>query len=150
MNPGVLLILNAACSFFMAGLIWMVQLVHYPLFANVGAANFLEYERQHAMRISFIVVPVMLLELVTSFALIVLRPRSIPVWALAVGAALVVMLWLSTLLLQSPKHGRLALGFDAAVLSSLIATNWIRTAGWSLRSLLAAWMLWLGMGRAVQ
>lgn len=147
MNPNTLLILNAAATFFMTGLIWMVQAVHYPLFAQVGSASFIDYERQHAIRISFIVAPVMLLELVTAASLLAVRPRYIPAWAAVAGLALVMLLWLSTLLLQSPRHGRLAMGFDAAVLSSLIATNWIRTAGWTLRSALVAWMIWLGLGR---
>lgn len=150
MNPNTLLVLNAAATFFMTGLIWLVQIVHYPLFAQVGNAGFIDYERQHAFRISFIVAPVMLLELVTAITLLAVRPRYIPAWAAMVGLLLVVLLWLSTLLLQSPRHVRLAMGFDAAVLSSLIATNWIRTVGWTLRSALVAWMLWLGLERVGQ
>ena len=32
----LLLLLHAAATLFMTGLIWFVQVVHYPLFARVG------------------------------------------------------------------------------------------------------------------
>ena len=33
----LLLLLHAGATFFMCGLIWFVQIVHYPLFAQVGS-----------------------------------------------------------------------------------------------------------------
>ena len=34
------LIIHAAATWFMVGLIWFVQIVHYPMFANVGRDSF--------------------------------------------------------------------------------------------------------------
>ena len=39
-----------------------------------------------------------------------------------------------------PLHGRLAQGFDAVAHRRLVSTNWVRTAGWSVRGLLALLM----------
>ena len=39
---------NLCASLFMTGVIWFVQIVHYPLFANVSRSAFAEYERRHA------------------------------------------------------------------------------------------------------
>jgi hypothetical protein len=54
---------------------------------------------------------------------------------------LVAVIWLSTALLQVPAHGRLSAGFDAETGGFLVATNWIRTIAWSLRSAVVVWML---------
>ena len=40
-----------------------------------------------------------------------------------------------------PRHNLLAAGFDAAVIDSLVASNWIRTIAWTARAGLAAWFL---------
>ena len=37
------LITCAAATWFMAGLHWFVQVVHYPLFADVGTERFIAY-----------------------------------------------------------------------------------------------------------
>ncbi len=39
------------------GLIWFVQVVHYPLFAAVGQEGFHAYERQHQRLKAFVVAP---------------------------------------------------------------------------------------------
>jgi hypothetical protein len=36
-------------------------------------------------------------------------------------------------MLQVPLHQKLSSGFDAAVHRRLVATNWWRTVGWTLR-----------------
>jgi hypothetical protein len=59
-----------------------------------------------------------------------------------VGLALIAAIWLSTFFVQVPLHGRLARdGHSAAVVDSLVRSNWIRTIAWTARAILAAWML---------
>jgi sterol desaturase/sphingolipid hydroxylase (fatty acid hydroxylase superfamily) len=66
---------NLAATWFMVGLIWFVQVVHYPLFAAVPAGEpFAAYHRQHVRRTTWVVAPVMLVELVTAVALLLARP----------------------------------------------------------------------------
>ena len=81
------------------------------------------------------------IELVTALALVWLRPFGLPAWQVWTGLALVGVIWLSTALLQVPLHNTLAAGFDADVHRRLVATNWIRTVAWSLRSALVLAML---------
>jgi hypothetical protein len=50
------------------------------------------------------------------------------------------VIWLSTALLQSPRHRELGGGFDAASYRFLVASNWLRTACWSARGLVVLWM----------
>ena len=54
---------------------------------------------------------------------------------------LVVVIWLSTALLQVPQHGRLQRGFEARAQQALVNGNWIRTAAWSLRAILVSWLM---------
>ena len=55
---------------------------------------------------------------------------------------MVAILWLSTLLVQMPLHGRLKhAGHTPEIVASLVRTNWLRTVLWSARAVLAIWML---------
>lgn len=131
----LLLTTHVAATWLMTGLIWFVQVVHYPLMGRVGAAGFSEYERAHTRRTSWVVGPPMLVEAGTALLLL---DRGTPA---IVGLALLGGIWLSTAALQVPMHRRLADGFDAAAHRRLVATNWLRTIGWSLRSILvASWL----------
>lgn len=128
-----LLLIHAATTFTLIGLIWTIQLVHYPLFAEVGRENFLEYHARHCRRITPLVAPLMLGEAITAGLLILWGARN--PWLL--GSFLFIALnWLSTWRLQIPLHVRLANGFDAAAQHRLVATNWFRTAAWTVRGIL--------------
>jgi hypothetical protein len=79
-------------------------------------------------------------ELLTSLALLASPIDRVPRWVPWAGAALVGVIWLSTALLQVPRHNQLGAGFDAPAHQALVATNWIRTVAWTAR---AALMLWI-------
>ena len=100
--PTVALIANAAAAWFLTGLIWIVQVVHYPLFASVGREVFASYEAAHARLITLVVGPVMLLELAAAVALAFVRPASVPGWAAWAGLGLLAAIWISTFLVQVP------------------------------------------------
>lgn len=138
----LILLANALATWFMTGLIWIVQIVHYPLFAIVGLEHGTDYQRSHQFRISFVVAPPMLIEAATSLALAWYVPVGVAGWQVITGIGLVLVIWLSTALFQVPCHGRLAsLGFDDRVHRRLVRSNWIRTIAWSLRAALVAVML---------
>lgn len=62
------ILFNAASTLMMTGVIWFVQVVHYPLFAEVGRAEFAQYEASHSGLTTLIVAPLMLVELITAFS----------------------------------------------------------------------------------
>jgi len=134
----LLLPLQLLSTLAMFGLIWFVQVVHYPLFLQVGAENFPAYETAHANRTTYVVAPLMLMELATAGLLLLpgMRPSSIPMWQAWAGAGLGGVIWFSTAFLQVPLHNRLQVGYSADVIGKLVATNWIRTVAWSLRAML--------------
>lgn len=134
--PGVMLLINLAATCFMAGLIWFVQVVHYPLFARVGAAEFCDFHRRHTRMTTRVVAPVMLLELASAVAMVMWAPMGVaPIWPW-LGLGLLVIIWASTAVIQVPCHTRLSRGLDTAMCSRLCRTNWIRTIGWTLRAAL--------------
>ncbi len=135
-------LLHAAFTCAMIGVIWFVQLCHYPLFALVGVEAFPAFEAAYTRSTVFVIVPLMLGELVTALWLAFgplpgpLRPLGW--WSLA----LLALIWASTFLVQVPLHHQLSAGFDAAIHERLVRTNWIRTTVWSGRGFLAMGLLW--------
>jgi hypothetical protein len=126
----LLFAVHAAATWALVGLIWTVQLVHYPLFAQVGAKAFRHYHARHTRQITWIVAPLMAAELLTAFLLVARGVRQ--PWLLASLLPLAFN-WISTWRVQIPLHDRLAAGFDADVHRRLVATNWWRTAAWNIR-----------------
>lgn len=129
-------IANFVATIFMTGLIWMVQVVHYPLFNDVGPENYIQYQLRHQTNITFIVGPVMLIELFTAILMAWYPMSSSDRWTVYVGIALVAVIWLSTASLQIPCHQKLSQGFDQAVYNWLVRSNWIRTIAWTARGVL--------------
>ncbi|PHQ36395.1 hypothetical protein [Rhodopirellula bahusiensis] len=142
MNANLLLLLNALSTWYMVGLIWMVQVVHYKMFDRVGEEVFARYATDHARLITPIVAVPMLIEIATAAGLLILRPGNLSfAWAVS-GLILLVVIWTSTAALQVPAHGKLASGFRPDVYSTLVTTNWIRTVAWSIRGVMVGWALW--------
>jgi hypothetical protein len=136
-SPSTLLLTHAAATWFMTGLIWVIQVVHYPLFARVGAEGYRDYQLGNQPLISLIVGPAMLVEALATAAILLTR-RDGPAFA---AAALLAIIWASTAFLQVPMHNALANGFDAQAHARLVDTNWIRTVAWTARGVLALYFL---------
>ena len=50
-NLRPLIVVHAAASMFMVGLIWTIHYVHYPLFAYVGESTYVSFQAAHVERI---------------------------------------------------------------------------------------------------
>ncbi|MBO6523446.1 MAG: hypothetical protein JJ971_06465 [Balneolaceae bacterium] len=131
MDLNLIFLINLSASLFLTGLIWTIQLVHYPAFHFVDEADFLNFHPFHNRRISFIVIPVMITELITSGFLW----WNDELFSLnAIGFYLVCLIWTSTFLLSVPNHAKLAKGKDDIVITSLVNTNWVRTILWTVKA----------------
>jgi len=119
----------------MVGLIWFVQIVHYPLLAHLDAAGIAEHQRLTG----YVVAGPMTVEAATAALLLVARPDGVSLAQAALGAALVVVVWASTAFLQVPIHRALAGG--SGDVGRLVAGNWVRTVAWTGRAAVVAWML---------
>jgi len=127
-----------ACTF-MTGLIWIVQLLHYPAFAAIEASTFPKFHQMHSQRISFIVAPVMLFELVTGGLLLIYPPREPLV---IISFVLLIVIWICTFTISVPLHNQLGTQKDLDKIKKLILTNWPRTILWSFRSILLLWVFY--------
>lgn len=125
----------------MVGVIWMVQVVHYPMSAEYSAVAPVRAVVDHQRRITPVVGPFVAAESVTALILLVDRPPTMGTLAAWTAAALLGVALLSTIAIQVPVHGRLAEGHDDELARRLITTNWLRTAAWTARGLILAAVL---------
>ncbi|MCC5021401.1 MAG: 7-cyano-7-deazaguanine synthase QueC [Candidatus Synoicihabitans palmerolidicus] len=118
------------CTWALVGLIWVVQLVIYPMLAKVASTGWIAWHREYMRRIGWVVAPLMLGEISAGAVWLWVAPEAGWAW---VGAGLIAVIWVSTALVQVPLHRRLGDGFEAKLVSRLVTSNWVRTAAWTLR-----------------
>ena len=136
-------LLNISSTWFMVGLIWLIQIVHYPLFKFVGKNEFQTYHIWHSVVITPLVGTVMLIELISSILLVVFPPKNVSLTIPIIGVILVFIIWTSTAFLQIPQHNALANAYELESHNILVQTNWIRTIAWSMRGFLLLYMFHL-------
>ncbi len=139
----LLLLLNFALGLYLTGLIWTVQVVHYPGFALVPPVAWSAFHRAHTARITWVVMGPMLLELALGGWLAWRGPAlGISAWFGWGLYGLVLLTWAHTGLVAVPLHNRLGAGFDAGLVQQLIQANWVRTIAWTLRASGLGWLVW--------
>lgn len=144
-----ILLIQAASAWFMTGLIWFVQLVHYPLMQRVGPAEWREYERAHQRQTTWAVAPVMLTELLTAALLLLIvfgnAPTELssgaPKAVVMIATGLLAAVWISTFAVQVRLHTALLNSDDLTIRRALVRTNWTRTIIWTTRAALLLWLL---------
>ncbi|NNE98544.1 MAG: hypothetical protein HKN25_05935 [Pyrinomonadaceae bacterium] len=123
-----MLIASLLVNFGLAVLIWTVQLVIYPSFFEVEAKRFADWHNTYTTRISFLVLPLMVLQVVFfGLRLIEGGPQAITISQ----SVLVAFVWAMTFFASVPCHNRLSVKKDEIQIKRLVSTNWPRTAAWS-------------------
>ncbi|WFB37063.1 hypothetical protein P3T73_04730 [Kiritimatiellota bacterium B12222] len=122
------------CAAYMTGIIWFVQLVHYPMLHHSNGADTKAGHAEYTHRMGRVVIPVMLAEM----GIQAWWALAAPSYTSLLGLSFLVVIWLSTFLLQVPTHQKLQLEFNAQQQRYLLHTNWIRTVLWTARALLLA------------
>ncbi len=126
---------HLVATVFMVGLIWFVQVVHYPLFNRISGDASIQYAAEHQRRTAWVVGLPMLVEGITTLWLFFdpINGRLLPL----LGGLVLLEIHLSTVFLQIPLHKKLSKGYEREVVRKLVATNWIRTIGWTVRAAIA-------------
>ena len=126
---------HLVATVFMVGLIWFVQVVHYPLFNRISGDASIQYATEHQRRTAWVVGLPMLAEGITTLWLFFdpINGRLLPL----LGGLALLKIHLSTVFLQVPLHKKLSQGYEREVVRKLVATNWIRTIGWTFRAAIA-------------
>jgi len=117
----------------MIGVIWVIQLVHYPSFHYIDRSSYELFQDFHMRNISWIVFPVMSVELVTGILLI-----QSPIFGSSnklffISMILLALIWFLTATLFISIHKNLSKGFNKDIINKLVNLNWLRTILWSLR-----------------
>lgn len=132
MKLELIFIAHLFSCFAMTGLILLIQLVHYPTFKYIDVSSFKQFNLFHQRNISFIVMPLMLIELGTGILLTFYLPHKIFV----INLILNTVIFLSTAFLSVPLHKKLLMTKSSTFIEKLVLTNWIRTFAWTVRSLI--------------
>ena len=142
MQPDVIVLAaHAVATWYMVGLIWFVQVVHYPLKATMKEPEFTQYQQLHMKRTGWVVGPAMLLEAGTTAWLALNPPTPNLESYTLLGIGLLGIIWGATAVFLVPLHNRLLNGYDKRAIRSLCRANWIRTFGWSARGVIALVLL---------
>ena len=118
----LLIIINSI----LVGVILMTQILSYPLLLKLSISNFYNYYNSYTKRISFIVIPLMIIEVLLSIILNIILNN----FYLFASNILLFVVWGSTFFIQVPIHNKLSSNHSYVLINKLIYTNWIRTIAW--------------------
>ncbi len=127
---------HLAATWMMVGVIWFVQVCHYPLFAWIPEDAFPAYEAAHRHATTTVVLPTMAVEAFSTVWL-TLQTRGRRRRIATAGLALLALIWAVTFFVQVPLHAQLQSAFSTQEHASLVRNNWWRTIAWTLRGILA-------------
>jgi len=128
---GPVVLSHIFCMFFMTGLCWFVQIVHYPLFKHIDRENFPSYQRKN-FGTAYLAIPVMIIELISGIWLLYLSDA----YLLLINLVLFALIGISTIIYQVPLHLELMNKPNSKSFNLLIRTNWIRTGLWTIRCII--------------
>ncbi|WP_394936080.1 hypothetical protein [uncultured Ilumatobacter sp.] len=137
-TEAAILLIALAATWAMTALIWVIQLVHYPIFDSIdpGEDNqgWIQFASRHTSSISIVVGPLMLAEGLTGLWLAVTPPAGVSRVLPIVALGLMAVAYGVTVFVSAPIHGQMSQRFDAQLHHRLVTTNWIRTAAWTTRA----------------
>lgn len=126
----VALVAGTAASWVMVGVIWFVQIVHYPLLAQLRDAVS-RTSAEHRWRTTVVVAAPMAVQGLATLVLLMAPPDQVwPLWPWAAAVLLAVALGV-TAAVSVPLHVRMTDIGDLSAGRRLVITNWWRTAAWS-------------------
>ena len=119
-----LLIGCAVLYLYATGGCWLLQVVCYPAYHLVGAAEFVPFHVAFGKRLLQVFVGPAVLACMLSFVLVLVRPAAVPLWA-ALGCAITsAIILITTIAIEVPKHNQLDRdGKSAALIDGLVQNN---------------------------
>ena len=108
---------------------WVIQLIVYPSFKYYNKSNLDDWHPIYTQRVSLIVIPLMVGQLV--FHLI--GTFDTPSLYKVISLLLIVLAWVLTFVFAVPLHGQLSSSNNPdKTINQLIKVHWGRTVSWSL------------------
>jgi hypothetical protein len=134
------LVLNLLATWTMVGVIWFVQLVHYPLLAVVPVESASTIAVDHQRRTAWVVMISMTVEGFSTLALMRWVPEGVATWLPWANGVFLAIALGCTVLLSVPRHARMAENPTPTIGRELVVTNWPRTIAWTICGALTATM----------
>lgn len=137
----VALLGNLCASVLMTGIVSFIQFVQYPLLNHISSFDFTCYFKKYISRITWIIYPVMIIEIgfASWLSFLPLQPKlQIPI---LISYILLALITLNTFLIQTPLIQKLQLSFDKNILSKILLYNRIRFFSCLLRTLVLCWII---------
>ena len=124
---------NLIVSSILLGLILVIHFVHYKSFNFIDIEKFVEFHKFHTKNISFLVIPLMLIEVVIS---IIICYFYFSILSL-INLSLVALIWIITFLLQVPSHNKLSTGKSITEIEKLVSGNVFRVYLWFFKAIVS-------------
>ena len=133
-----LIIAHFTSTSIMVGVIWVIQLVHYPSFKYVKDSDYIIFQKYHMSNISYIVFPSMFTELITSLLIFFSGEKS---FLFMLSMICLSLIWVITGVLFTKFHSTLQKGKDLKMIEKMIKANWIRTLLWTMRLIMILFVI---------
>lgn len=130
-NISTLELIHLIATAMMVSIIWIIQILHYPTFLFVDKKHYTEFQIFHMNNISYLIIPIMLLELLTG--LYILLYNNMINFYFSASFGLLILIWIITALFFSKFHSELSKKYNRDTILKLIRLNWIRTFFWTVR-----------------
>lgn len=134
----LILLIALSVSFYMLGVIWIIQLLQYPQFGEFHPSVFSKVHQKHTAAMGLLVGFPMICELLSALWLSYFHPTQI----IHFNLAIVTLLWILTFSVSVPLHSKLTHGFDSTAAQKLTRTNWLRTILWTAKAILISSEFW--------
>jgi hypothetical protein len=128
-----MLVIHIVATAIMVGVIWVIQLVHYPSFYFIKQKNYKSFQNFHMKNITYIVFPIMSIELFSGFFLVLIFEDSKILSVLYFSLFFLLSNWALTGIIFTRLHSELLEGYNKLIIKNMIKWNWIRTLFWSIR-----------------
>lgn len=137
----VAFIINVITTLVCVGQVWFLQVVHYPLFRNIGPEKFPEYYSTLRMKMTLFNLPLVVLETSTSvmvFLFFSMQPKPTPAMEnsfmlYGISVFLLLPVHLFTYRGVQPALKKLSTQFSDKNLASLLQWNLMRSIAWTVR-----------------
>jgi hypothetical protein len=145
---GWLILVMTALAAWNVGVIWLMQLLIYPQFAEVPSDRFRAYHLSHWRKSRYVVLVPAAVILGGSVAMLRFPPPRAPLWIPWSGVALQAAIWLGTWRWWARLQIRLNReGNHPTLVRLLVRTHWLRTGMITAYAVLVLAMLSMGLAR---
>lgn len=136
-------ILHLVSTSIMVGVIWIIQLVHYPTFLFIDKQKYMKFQEFHMSRVSYIVMPTMIAELFSGIYILFYNNVLMVNTFFLLASFSLFLNWVITALVFVKIHNGLLIKYEKNIILLLVKLNWLRTILWSLRLVFLAIIIFL-------